>query len=220
MLANKLLSDNLTPLLENLIEKDAISKMQNAKLFHLPVVDKNNKFIGLLAEEEIDTSSKKKLSEIKEKLTDTKIYIHQHIFEVFEQVFTQNLSCIPVVDENNKYHGLISYSDLMVYFGKISSLQQQGATIILSVLPQDYTLAKISQIVEENNAKILSVFSHYAEESNEIELILKLNTQEISSILQSFSRFEYTVKTYFKGIDILQEMYKERIDSLLNYLNT
>ena len=55
-------------------------------------------------------------------------------------------------------------------------------------------------------------------DSNRIELILKLNTTEINSILKTFERYEYIVKTvYDEQTD--NDGLKERYDMLMKYLN-
>ncbi len=220
MIARSLISTSILPLHDSMTEQEAKSKMNSYRLFHLPVINKHNIFLGLLAEEDIINASKTTvLSKHPEKFFDGKVYAHQHIFEIYDFIFTQNVSCVAVVDDKNFCLGVLTCTDLMKYFGKISGLQNRGAIIILTVLVQDYNLSQISRIIEENDAKIISLYSNSNEDSTKMDVILKLNTHEISSILQSFNRFNYTVKTYFEGYDKLQEMYKHRIDSLLNYLN-
>ncbi len=107
----------------------------------------------------------------------------------------------------------------MKFFTRLYSYHSNGAIIVLSVLIQDYSLSQISRIIEENNAKILNLYTDISEDSTSMDVIIKLNTHEISSILQTFSRFEYNVKTYYEGYDKLHAMYKDRIESVLNYLN-
>jgi len=222
MIARSLISEEYSPLYTSFTEEEAKDKMVSYQAYHLPVICNDNKFCGLISFEELQDfdDPSKTLKDSNEKLVDIKVFAHQHIFEVYEKVFSENVSCIAVVDESNNYIGMILSKDLMNHFAKISSFQTNGAIIVLRVLIQDYTLTQIAQIVEENNSKILSLFTSDVDDSSEIEITIKLNTQEISSILQTFSRYEYNVKTYFEGYDKLQELYKDRIDSLLNYLNT
>lgn len=220
MIARALISKNIEALHHTITEKEAKKTMRRNKLFHLPVISENSCFLGLLAEEDLNSISKTDtIEQHPEKLSDIKIYAHQHVFEIFDVLFKQNLSCIPVIEDTNTYIGLITNNDAMSYFSKLFMFETRGAIIILTVLIQDYNLSQISRIIEENNAKIISLFTSTNEDSNKMDITLKLNTHEISSIIQTFNRFDYTIKTYFEGYDKLQEMYKDRIDSLLNYLN-
>ena len=49
-------------------------------------------------------------------------------------------------------------------------------------------MKKISQIVEEYNAKIISLFTNTIENTPNLEVTLKLNTHEISEIVENFNR--------------------------------
>ena len=46
----------------------------------------------------------------------------------------------------------------------------------------------------------------------------KVDKTDIRHIIATFERFEYEVKAYFEETD-LGEIYKDRFDSLMNYLN-
>lgn len=220
MIARTLLVDSIQPLTEKMTEEEAYERMRINKLFHLPVVSKNNKLCGLVSDEDIYMAHNGTiLGKHPEKYSQIKVFAHQHVFEVSELVFNQNLSCIPVVEEADDYIGLITANELMKFFTHLYSYHSNGAIIVLSVLIQDYSLSQISRIIEENNAKILNLYTDISEDSTSMDVIIKLNTHEISSILQTFSRFDYTVKTYYEGYDKLHAMYKDRIESVLNYLN-
>ncbi|MCB0796673.1 MAG: hypothetical protein KDB85_03540, partial [Chitinophagales bacterium] len=47
---------------------------------------------------------------------------------------------------------------------------------------------------------------------------IKVDKTDIRHIIATFERFEYEVKAYFEETD-LGEIYKDRFDSLMNYLN-
>ncbi|HON53140.1 MAG TPA: hypothetical protein P5243_02855 [Bacteroidales bacterium] len=221
MIALSLISENYIPLKDTDSEKIAYDSMFNTRLFHLPVIDENNMFLGMLCEEDISNkpSNSLLLKDIQPKLIQTKVYAHQHIYDIIEKTFNQELSCIAVVDDNNTYLGLIPCSTLTKYFANITSLQQPGAIIVLEMHTKDYTLQKITQIIEENSAKIISLYTTIIPDSTKIELTIKLNTHDIGEIIAELNRFDYTIKTYFEGYSKLHELYKNRIDNLTHYLN-
>jgi len=220
MIASSLISNSIESLKNNMTIEEARSIFTKNKLHHLPLIDAENNVIGIISENEI-FSNVELQNTIENLITNAfsiTIYSHQHIFEIFEKVFENNLTCIPVIDEKNKYLGLITTTTLISYFSKISSLRVAGAIIVLEVNIRDYTLSKIAQIVEENNAKILSLYSNSNIDSSQIEITLKLNIHEISGIIQHFERFDYTVKTFYEGYNKLFDLYQDRIDSLMSYL--
>jgi acetoin utilization protein AcuB len=81
----------------------------------------------------------------------------------------------------------------------------------------DYSLAQMAQIVESNNAKILSSFITSSPDSNKLEVTLKINEIELDRIIRTFERYDYTISASFqKGIfdDDLQLRY----ETLINFL--
>jgi hypothetical protein len=82
----------------------------------------------------------------------------------------------------------------------------------------DYALSEIAQIVETNDAKILSLYITSIPDSTMIELTLKINRMDIQPILQTFTRYEYTIKASFAEAEYYDDLL-DRYNSLMNYLN-
>ena len=78
-------------------------------------------------------------------------------------------------------------------------------------------MAKIGQIVEGNNAKILSSYIMSSADSTKIEVTLKINQIELSSIIRTFERYDFVVKASFQKSDVDDDM-QQRFDSLMNFL--
>ena len=83
----------------------------------------------------------------------------------------------------------------------------------------DYSLAQIAQIVEGNGAKIVSslCLSHPTE-SKMMEVLIKINHDELSGIMQTFERYEYKIIASFHK-NIHQKGLDDRFDSFIRYLN-
>ena len=84
---------------------------------------------------------------------------------------------------------------------------------------KDYSLSQIAQIVESNNARILYSYILTIPETSNVEIIIKLNTVDLTSILETFSRYSYNVVHYFNATDDAQRLIDERYDLLMKYLN-
>ena len=76
----------------------------------------------------------------------------------------------------------------------------------------------MAQIVESDNAQILSSYVRTFPHSTKIEVTLKVNKVDISAIIATFIRYEYDVKATFNHVDD-NDGSKDRYDSLMNYLN-
>ena len=55
----------------------------------------------------------------------------------------------------------------------------------------DYSMAHIAQIIESNDARILSAYVTSEVDSKKVEVTIKINKKNIESVLQAFHRFDY-----------------------------
>ncbi len=99
------------------------------------------------------------------------------------------------------------------------AVAQQGGTIVLEINDKDYSLSQLAQIVEANDAKVLSAYITSFPDSTKLEVTLKINKVEIGPILQTFDRYGLPVKASYSNQDAYSETLRERFDSLMNYLN-
>ena len=82
----------------------------------------------------------------------------------------------------------------------------------------DYSLVRIAQIVESENAKILSSFIMSSGDTTKIEVTLKISEVDLSRIIRSFERHDMLVKASFQRSTDQDDM-QFRYDALMNYLN-
>ncbi len=143
----------------------------------------------------------------------------QHIFEVIGLASRLKLSVVPVLDSKNNYKGVITSNDLIRHIAGISSMDQPGGIIVLEVIDRDYSLSQIAQIVESNNVKILSMYITSSPGSTLLEVTLKVNTSDLVSVIRTFERYSYEVKTWVTDNDSMDRFYSERFDLLMKYLN-
>jgi hypothetical protein len=103
-------------------------------------------------------------------------------------------------------------------FANTGSIKETGGIIVLEINEHDYSMAQIAQIVESNNARILSSYIMSSPDSTKIEVTLKINQLELSRIIRTFERYDYFVKETFQK-DANDTDLQIRFDSLMNYLN-
>jgi hypothetical protein len=80
-------------------------------------------------------------------------------------------------------------------------------------------MSRISQIVEGNNARILSMHITSNPDSTSLEITLKVNTTDLTSIIKTFERYSYEVTTWVTDNDELDRFYTDRYNQLMKYLN-
>ena len=125
---------------------------------------------------------------------------------------------IPVIDEENNYLGSITQDRLVNYYTTSFAYTEPGTIIIISTKKQQYSLAKIAQIVEEENCVILSSFLSEKPEESQVLITIKINCLDIENILNSFYRHEIEVEAVFSDKEYSHIM-KDRYHGLMNYLN-
>lgn len=197
----------------------ALNWMDEYKISHLPIVN-NETLLGVISEQDIYDFNNADEALGSHSLSLTKAYVneHQHLYDVLKLMHRYALTIIPVLDDSNKYLGCITLRKLLGYIANTFSVDNPGGIIVLELSEKDYNLTEIANIVESNDAKILSTFITNHHDSTRLELVIKVNKIDIGPILQTFDRYAYIVKASFEE-DKDQEELRERFDSLMNYLN-
>ena len=219
MRADQLISEMIPPLKFTETGDRALTWMNEFRVSHLPVVDKND-YIGLVSEDDIydmpDPSQP--LSSHFKMLPKPFIYSNRHVYDIMKVIADHKISVVPILDENNEYIGCTDVLYLMSQITAINSIKEDGSIVVLEMNQHDYSLTQIARIVEENNAKILSSYISSLPESTEIQVTLKINTTDLERIIRTFLRYDYTISaTFDRGR--FQEDLKRRYDELMKYIN-
>lgn len=218
MIALDLINDQIPPLKPSDLGAKALNWMDEFKVSHLPIVNKGE-YVGLISDDELlDLEDPEtNLKGIKLALIRPFVRTNQHIFDVIRIITDFNVSVIAVVDDKERYKGLIAAADLVHQFSKLSAVREPGGIIVLELGVRDYSLAQIAQIVEGNDTRILSSYVTPHEDSTKIEVTLKVNREDLSPILQTFNRYNYVVKVSYHQSEYEQDM-KRKFESFMNYI--
>lgn len=219
MLSQKLIATDITPALPNDSGMNAMSLMDEFKVSHLAVVD-NGRYLGLISEDDIWNmhNEEKSIDTILQKLSRPFVTLENDVFEIVRIVNEQNLTLIPVL-ENERYIGAITVRSILKALSSIVAMQSEGGVLILEMSKEDYSMSEIAQIVEGNNAKILSSYVTDHPDSNKIKVTLKLNVSDLNPVVQTFERYEYTITAHYDQSDFTDSLH-DRYNSLMRYLNT
>jgi len=141
-----------------------------------------------------------------------------HIFDVMKAAVDFSVRVVPVVDNDNRYIGLISAESCLRAFAVLNSIGENGAIIEFETVLSNYSLSELGRMAEECEVAILCMYSHINSESGCIEVTLKLNTTEINSFVATLERHEYNVASVYNDVRYNEEL-KDRYDALMRYLN-
>lgn len=220
MQAEKLISDIIPSVKSSETGQKALSYMDLYRVSHIPVVD-NSEYLGLVSDKLIYDLNllDEPISKELDKLDTSHAHQSEHIFEVAMVMYKLKISVLPVLNSDHSYLGAITLYDLARRFARLFSLQEIGGVIILEMNINDYSLVQISKIVEENGGKVLSSFLDRKPGSSRLDVILKLDKEELSPIIQAFNRFNYNVKAVYFDNSMLDDLYNDRYEQFMKYMN-
>jgi len=220
MIAQNLLSEVVPSLLISDTGQKALNLMEIFRISHLPVVD-DKRLIGLISDKIIYDLNmiKSPIAEYSDHLLSPHVHTNQHIYEVFSAISVLKLSAVPVLNLDHEYCGLITVFDLAQKFADLVAVREPGGVIVLELNSIDYLLSQIVQIVESNNARILSFYINQEKESTLMTVTLKINVTDLSAIIQTLVRYDYNIKAVYMDDSMIRNMYDDRYEQLLKYMS-
>ena len=194
-----------------------LNLMDELRVNDLPVVE-NGLFIGLANESDF-LNAEVYQGEVQAELDllNVSVLPDSHVLDVLKVVSENNVTVIPVVDEGNNYLGSITSADLLDHLAEMLGVMREGGIIVLQVFERDHSIQQIARIIEENNAKILSLSVVAVSEGN-LEMHIKIDLPDLNPILQSLERFNYNVLSKFQAAQYDDEL-KDRYNELMRYLS-
>jgi acetoin utilization protein AcuB len=219
MTAATLISTIIQPLTLEDTGNFAIDQMSEFHVRHIPLVD-GEQLLGLVSEDDIlNFDLDNSIRSWNLQFNRPYVSANNHIYEILRLMADFKLTVIPVVDKEDKYIGMITQENILARMGNMGSFTVPGSIIVLEMNRKDYSLAKISSIIEQENAAVLSTFITSDLQSSRAEVTIKINKKEISRIIASLERFDFEIKASFHESDYLNDSMKERYESLMMYLN-
>ncbi len=197
----------------------ALSLMDEYRVGHLPIVN-NKDFLGLISEDDILALDAPEESIGAHKLSLVKpfVYEQQHIYEAIRLTAELKLTMVPVLKQDGVYSGQILLADLAQAFSNLASLHEPGGILILELNHNDFSMSEVAQIIESNDARILSSYLGIHPDSTKIDLTLKINRTDLSRVIQTFDRYDYTIKASYSE-NRFSDDWNDRYDEFINYLN-
>ncbi|HEY9082695.1 MAG: hypothetical protein VR77_05400 [Flavobacteriales bacterium BRH_c54] len=219
MIASQLITYEIPPLKLSDKGSRALDWMEEFKVTDLPVVN-NGEYLGMIEETQLlDRSNIDDLIS-SYNLMFKKPYVHenQHVFEIISLIVQNEVDLLPVLGANDKFLGIITINSILKFFSETVSIANQGSIITIQLNINDYSLAEIAKIVESDNAKILASFITSHPDSTKLEVTLKINKNEITRILATFERFNYTITASYNETDYQKDL-QNRYDEFMRFLN-
>lgn len=151
---------------------DASEIMKKEKVHRLPVLDKDKKLVGVISEKDIlfatpspaSSLSIHEMAYLLSKLTVKKLMTKNPVTitkdttveEAARLMIDQDLSCLPVIDEDGKLVGIVSKSDMFKILLELFGARHYGVRLSFLVDDKPGTIAKISEAISQRGLEIIS----------------------------------------------------------------
>jgi len=220
MIAKELISKGTPTLKLSDTGQVALDIMDTYRVSHLAVLDETE-FLGVISDTDIynleslnDRIGKHLIAHF-----NPFVFTNQHLYEVLNVFSKFNLTAIPVLNRDKSYVGTIKLHNLMQQIAELLSIGQVGSVIILELNQIDYSLSEISQIVESNDAKILSLYVNTKKDSTMLNVTIKINQTDLTSIIKTFIRYNYDIVSTFSEQGKLDNLLEDRYDEFMRYMD-
>jgi CBS domain-containing protein len=191
--------------------------MNESHLQQLAVVDQN-KCIGIITESDLlNLSSQLLLIECKDKIKKYFVFANEHLLEAVKKLSFLKLHLIPVVDEEENYLGSVIADELLYAWNDDSAIKDSGSLIILEVERKNFSMAAVCSLIEEMQIGVIYCSVNQQPEAETMEVTLKVNTADLSSVIGILEKHHYIIKNFFNESNYIEEL-KERYSGLMNYL--
>ena len=222
MIAENLITESIPTVTLEEVGSKVLTLMEIYRVSHLPVVV-GKEYFGVVSDKDIydaenfDEKIEKYIFPI---LLQPHVHVNQHIFEVVGVALGCGVSIVPVLEEDHSYVGSITRTDLAFKLTELFSSNEPGGIIVLELTEINYSLSQIAQIIEGNDARILSLYIHKPSPfSKELDVTIKVNVVDLSGIIQTFARYDYLIKATYMDQSQIKGLFDDRYDQFMRYIN-
>lgn len=193
MIIEEIMKTDIATLTKENSIADAIRIMDEKKIRHLPIIDKNQHLVGLVTDRDIRdaTPSIFNMDEFKEELQNplkdimkTNI-ITGHPLDFVEEVsailYEHRIGCLPIL-KDDRLVGIVTETDLLRTLVELTGAHQPGSQIEVKVPNKSGMLCEIATVIKNRKANIQSVLV-YPDKSDERYKILVIRVQTMNPLL-------------------------------------
>ena len=166
--------------------------------------------------EEADPSSE--LIVLEQYFIKAQVKTNDHFLQALKVKSKFNLDLIPVLNEKNEWEGIIKADTLLEQTSLLLGASNTGAFIVLEIPRTAYALGQINRLVESNDCMIMQLNTITDPLTGMLQLVIRVNKEEVSDLIATFQRHEYNV-LYYYGEETFDNTLQNNLDHLFNYLN-
>jgi acetoin utilization protein AcuB len=189
---------------------EARSLIHDKGIRHLPVVDKENRLVGIVTESDIREAgpsdvamlSVKELTDLLGTLKVSELMVPREkvititpdtlIEEAIQLMHDNKIGCLPVVDEG-KLYGIFTETDALAHLVDIFGFKQKGTRLTVALEDKAGTMVGILEVFKKHNVDVISIVSpSFLVEEKRIAAI-RIETEAYEPIVRDLEKAGYPV---------------------------
>lgn len=204
MLVKQIMKKDIITLSSKHSIRDALITMKQNSIRHIPIVKEEDILIGIITERDVKDASPSIFQlELKEDFLNKSIdtimstnLITGHPLDFVEEIaailIEHKIGCLPIL-QNKKLVGIITKSDLLHTFVKLTGADQPASHIEVRVPNRAGQLAKVSSIFQNHSINISSVLVYPDIDEQYKILVFRIQTINVNVILKELMNEGYYV---------------------------
>jgi acetoin utilization protein AcuB len=196
----------------------ALQLMEDYDLQHLCVVTED-KFVGIVDKNALlDTDETAVIATLQDDFIMASVHADAHFLAASSLLSLHELTMLPVVSTSADLLGVITAKHMLTILTSYLGADTKGGVIVLEMERRQYSFGEIVRLIETNDAYVTQLNTANDPQTGMLLVTIKINRIEVSTIVATFQRYDYSVKYYF-GEENYQNELKENYNHLLSYLN-
>ncbi|MFC4321107.1 acetoin utilization AcuB family protein [Litchfieldia salsa] len=184
--------------------KSALSLMNQHHIRHIPIIDSNQKIVGIISDRDIrDVSPSifhqdEHLEDLEKPVQTimTKDVITGHPMDFVEEAavifFDHKIGCLPI-EKDNKLVGIVTETDILYTLVQLTGAHQPSSHLEIRVANQTGVLADVAVILKKFNINIASVLIYPEQDVRYKILVFRVQTMDTTRIVSELKKNGYTV---------------------------
>jgi CBS domain-containing protein len=175
--------------------------------------------VGIIGKEDLlDGDETSPIASIQDQLVKAFVKSEEYFLAAIKTIAQHQLSLIAVVNDQMELTGVITLTQLTKYTAHYLGCEESGGIIVLETEKRHFSFGEISRLVETNDAYITQLNTSTETETGLVIVTIKINKPEISDIVATLQRYDYSIRYYFGEEQFGNEL-KENFNQLMFYLN-
>ncbi len=182
----------------------------------LPVIDEAGTYLGML---HLSTTTDSDLPCTADIEADEPLRANDSPASLLRLLSENEGDTTAVIDRTGHLEGSIDRKKGLKMLSHLVATDELGSTISIRMRPSDYEIGKLTTIIEQNGAKILSLLTDRA--ADNIQTLIKIAQPDPYPTIEALERYGYDVFAYTDNAqqDDDSDILRRNYDELMKYLN-